>query len=174
MSPDRPSVENALVEARRRFDEERDKYNTIMNKTGVLLAVNAILISIVGSSTNITGEIRYAVLMPTIFSAAIALWLLRPQEFTYPGKRSMSKYYQEAKQEEDEFQEQWLDNYIDSADSHRSENESRLIYFKFSFWFAVIAISIYILNILFPTVPQVNIQLIMPIPSEPLLLLILL
>jgi len=105
---DFPGIEETLTEARRRFDNEESRRDSIEQKIGVILTADALLISL---GTLLLGEENQAQtlisLVPALVSALIGLFVIRPKDYSNPLKPA-DEYYGYARQESEDLHDTFL------------------------------------------------------------------
>lgn len=107
-----PGLEQALTEARRRFDNEESRRDNIERKIGIVVTVDALLISL-GSLFLESGEelLSAVTLTPALLSALVGLIVIRPKNYKNP-LRDPSEYYSYAGFEEEELHDKFLLSYM--------------------------------------------------------------
>lgn len=105
-------LEEALTEARRRFDNEEDRRDNIERKIGIVVTVDALLVSLGGLFLENTEELLSAItLTPALLSALVGLVVIRPKNYKNP-LRNPSEYYSYASFEEEELHDKFLLSYM--------------------------------------------------------------
>jgi len=107
-SDDFPGIEDTLVEARRRFDNEESRRDSIEQKIGIILTADALLISLGTLFLGETDRLQSLVtLAPALISALICLFVIRPKDYSNPLKPA-DEYYGYARQESEELYDAFL------------------------------------------------------------------
>jgi len=123
-----PGIEETLVEARRRFDNEESRRDSIERKIGIIITADALLISLGTLFLSEENQLQSIVcLAPALISALIGLFVIRPQEYSNPLK-SADEYYGYARQESEDLHDTFLLAYT-QAISHNVQRNSLKILF---------------------------------------------
>lgn len=105
---DFPGIEETLVEARRRFDNEESRRDSIEQKIGIIITADALLISLgtlfLGEENQLQSLISLA---PALISALIGLFVIRPKDYSNPLKPA-NEYYGYARQESEDLHDTFL------------------------------------------------------------------
>lgn len=118
------SLELALEEIRRRYDDEENRRNAIETKISGLLALDAILLSVVGVGSLIDSQQRILVVILLLLSAIIAWFGLKPQEYKRPIS-NVRDYVRFAQDSKEEFQSYFLEKYLVALHYNEKSNEKR-------------------------------------------------
>ena len=118
------TLELTLTEARRQYDDEERRRESVESKIGIVVTADALIVSF-GAALNQTIPLVSLVLalLPALCSAGYGLYTIRSQEYKRPGKEILnfhdySKYDSIPKQ-----QEQLLLDYERTADDNREKND---------------------------------------------------
>jgi hypothetical protein len=124
-----PSLSLALEEARNRYSDEEDRRRTIETKIGILVSVDAIIISLIFSFDSI--ETLPTVLTITLALASIlfGLYILWPRQYQCPGG-DIEDIFADAGREKADFEKQFLNDYRKAITSNSKENDGRYRIFK--------------------------------------------
>ncbi|WP_306056998.1 hypothetical protein [Natronococcus wangiae] len=128
-----PSLSKTLEEMRFRYNDEEDRKRSIGTKIGIVLTVNAIIISYVITIRELSALSKTVILLLAFASAASCLYALRPRRYSRPGE-SIDDLPYEAFQEPHEFDEQFIWDYHKAVKENTSVNNSLLCNFNLSFY----------------------------------------
>ena len=122
-----PTLELTLEEARRRFDDEELRRETVESKIGIVVTVDALLISF---GALVSQELHplalVLVLLPALASAGYGLHSIRSRDYDRPGKEidDFHEYGNEYDDVEAQRERHLLD-YEDSVKSNIERNERK-------------------------------------------------
>jgi len=103
-----PGIEDTLVEARRRFDNEESRRDSIEQKIGIILTADALLISLGTLFLGEKNQIQLLIsLLPALISALIGLFVIRPKNYSNPLKPA-NEYYGYARKESGDLHDTFL------------------------------------------------------------------
>ncbi|MFP9062571.1 hypothetical protein ACLI4R_18920 [Natrialbaceae archaeon A-chndr2] len=125
-----PSLGLTLQESRNLYEDEEDRRRTAETKIGILISLNAIVISIVASIEGIDGWWAISVIATALTSAAVGLYILWPQEYQRPGPDDINDIFADAQREQDDFQKQFINDYRAAISTNQDENDVRFTIFK--------------------------------------------
>lgn len=125
-----PSLSLALEEARNRYSDEEDRRRTVETKIGILVSIDAIIISVVSSLNGLGPITKTLSIFLAISSAAIGLYILWPRDYYRPGEE-IGEIFGDAQREKHEFEKQYLNDYTGSVASNIEENDERYRFFKY-------------------------------------------
>jgi len=123
-----PGLEQALTEARRRFDNEESRRDNMERKIGIVVTVDALLISL-GSLFLESGEelLSVVTLTPALLSALIGLVVIRPKNYKNP-LRDPSEYYSYAGFKEEELHDKFLLSYMSAIQYNGKLNHLKVLF----------------------------------------------
>jgi len=124
-----PSLSLALEEARNRYNDEEDRRRTIETKIGILVSVDAIIISLTASFGSIGTLLTVVVITLALTSILFGLYILWPREYHRPGG-DIEDIFADAGREKADFEKQFLNDYRDAISSNSEENDERYCIFK--------------------------------------------
>lgn len=124
-----PSLSQALEEARNRYEDEEDRRRTIETKIGILISIDAIVISVLASFGEIVTNSNLLALFFALSSAAIGLHILWPRDYDRPGV-DIEEIFGEAARETYEFEKQFLNDYRAAISTNIENNDDRYRVFK--------------------------------------------
>lgn len=140
------SIEYALEELRRRYDDEERRRVAVNAKANSLLALDAILISItngLGSFNEIPVIVAITLLL---LSGGITLLIVRSREYSRPLPE-VGKVYANAQQPHRQFCGAFAEAYEDSIRNNHSINERKYSRFRIGFYTTSIAVLVLALDI---------------------------
>ena len=117
-----PTRELTLEEARRRYDDEDRRRENVENKIGTVVTIDALIISLTGvfyQQMNLSQQSLIFVVLPSIVSAAIGLWVLRTRSYGRPGKKIEDFHEYAGMEYEDQVEKQLLDYEVTTSNNRR-------------------------------------------------------
>lgn len=105
-----PSLPLALKEVRRRYEDEEDRRSTVETKTGILISIDAIIISVVALFNGIGSRFTTTVIGLAIGSAIIGLYILWPRNYERPGP-NIGDIFGESQRDKHDFEKQFNNDY---------------------------------------------------------------
>lgn len=127
ISPDEfPTLELTLEEARRQYDDEETRRDTVENKIGIVVTVDALLISF-GALFNqgINPIILVIVLVPALVSAGLGLHAIRSRDYERPGKDIWNFYDYSDYDNAGDQREQLLLDYVRTTGKNKEKNDPK-------------------------------------------------
>lgn len=133
-----------LEEARRLFEQEKDRANTVETKILGLLAIDTILITVLSSIGNIGQVIKSIVILFAILSVVQAFRTLRSFEYKRPFSQphNITAYISLS---EKQFSFEVLMLYIESINHNKKVNARRYNHYRWGLWLAIFAITLFVL-----------------------------
>lgn len=127
ISPDDfPTLSLTLEEVRCRYDDEEGRRGIIESKIGIVVTVNALLISFSSVILDAHILLNLLILLPSLISAGLGLYTIRSRNFSRPGK-DIDDFYSYCDYESiSEQKEQHLLDYIVAIDENKSLNDEKL------------------------------------------------
>jgi len=144
--------ELTLEEARRRYDDEEQRRTSVESKTGTVVTIDALIISLTGifrQQMNLTQQSLVLVVLPAMVSAAIGLWVLRTRDYGRPGKK-IEDFHEYAEMTHEKQVEKQLLDYEVATSNNRWLTDRK--YANFDLCILLTALSL----ILILTIPFVN------------------
>lgn len=123
---DFPTLALTLEEARRKYDDEEARRETVENKIGIVVTVDALLISF-GALFNqgLNPLVLVVVLIPALVSAGFGLHAIRSRDYERPGKDIQDFHdYSEYDSEGDQREKLLLDYEI-TIESNKEVNDPK-------------------------------------------------
>jgi len=126
---DFPTLSTTLSEARERYNEEESRREAVESKIGIVITVDALIISLASIFQNISGLVVGLLLLPALASAGLGLYGIKSREYNNPGK-DIGDFYQYSKMGEKEQKDQLLLDYITSTTKNRERNNNKYCIFN--------------------------------------------
>lgn len=144
-----------LEEARRRDDAESSRSTVVESKIGTIVTIDALIISIMGAVSNISGVGRLISILPAILSAAIGLVALRRRKYRSPG-RAIDDFHEYLKLDFESQIDRLLKSYITTIEHNETLTNSKYRIFDWciilTFLSLVMVLVLVLVNGLFPTI----------------------
>ncbi|WP_126665152.1 hypothetical protein [Haloterrigena salifodinae] len=123
---DFPTLELTLEEARRRYDDEEARRDTVENKIGIVVTVDALLISF-GALFNqgLHPLVLVVVLVPALVSAGLGLHAIRSRDYERPGKDIWDFYNYSDYDDVGDQREQLLLDYVRTTGKNKEKNDPK-------------------------------------------------
>jgi len=119
-------IEETLVEARRRFDNEESRRDSIKQSIGIIVTADALLISLGTLFLDDGSQTQSLVsLAPALISALIGLFVIKPKYYLNPLEEA-DEYYNYVRQEPEYLYDTFLISYINSIRYNRSLNNLQI------------------------------------------------
>ena len=120
------TLELTLDEARRQYDDEESRREAVEGKIGIVVTVDALLISVVALfADTLNPFVRLVVLAPALASTVIGLYAIRSRHYDRPGKAIEDFHdYSEFENVGDQ-REQLLLDYVVSTVSNKGKNDPK-------------------------------------------------
>lgn len=121
-----PTRELTLEEARRRYDDEERRRESVESKIGTVVTIDAFIISLTGifyQQMNLSPQSLMFVVLPGMISAAIGLWVLRTRSYGRPGKKIEDFHEYAGMVYEDQVEKQLLDYEVTTSNNRRLNNK---------------------------------------------------
>lgn len=107
------SLDIALDEARRKYNEEEQRRTSIESKSSIVIGINALIASLVTAVTDDVMLILILLAVPITMSTVFGLKILQIQEYNRPGKETKD-FYQYSTKERAEVHDELLISYINA------------------------------------------------------------
>jgi len=121
-----PTLELTLEEARRQYDDEETRRDTVENKIGIVVTVDALLISFGALFNQGLHSILLAViLLPALVSAGLGLHAIRSRDYERPGKNIWDFYDYSEYDGVDSQREQLLLDYVRATGENKKKNDPK-------------------------------------------------
>lgn len=120
------TLELTLEEARRQYDDEEARRDTVENKIGIVVTVDALLISF-GALFNqgLHPLVLVAVLIPALVSAGLGLHAIRSRDYERPGKNIWDFYDYSEYDDIGAQREQLLLDYVRTTGMNKEKNDPK-------------------------------------------------
>ena len=121
-----PSLELTLKEARRQYDDEEIRRDTVENKIGIVVTVDALLISF-GALFNqgLPSLLLVVILIPALVSAGLGLHAIRSRNYERPGKNIWDFYDYSEYDDVGAQREQLLLDYVSATSGNKKKNDPK-------------------------------------------------
>jgi len=121
-----PTLDLTLEEARRQYDDEETRRDTVENKIGIVVTVDALLISF-GALFNqgLHPLALVAILLPALVSAGLGLHAIRSRDYERPGKNIWDFYDYSEYDNADAQREQLLLDYVRTTGKNKEKNDPK-------------------------------------------------
>jgi hypothetical protein len=121
-----PSLELTLKEARRQYDDEEIRRDTVENKIGIVVTVDALLISF-GALFNqgLPSLLLVVILIPALVSAGLGLHAIRSRDYERPGKNIWGFYDYSEYDDVGAQREQLLLDYVSATSGNKKKNDPK-------------------------------------------------
>lgn len=140
---DFPTLGLTLEEARRTYDDEERRRDTVENKIGIVVTVDALLISFGALFSDLHILALALVLAPALISAGLGLYTIRSRDYKRPGK-DIDDFYQYSEYDDIDVQEeQLLLDYSDTILTNKEMNKAKFT--RFNYCIALTFLSILLL-----------------------------
>lgn len=134
-----PSLSIALEEARRRFDQEKQRRNSLESKASIVIGADALIVALATSFLNVHVFLLLAILILAMASAYFSLQVLELQQYARAGKE-IDDFVQYAKESPSEATKQLLISYINATERNRRKNSDKVTAFTRSYYATFFAI----------------------------------
>jgi nitrogen fixation-related uncharacterized protein len=125
------TLELTLEEARRQYDDEERRRAAVENKIGIVVTVDALLISFGALfSQDLHLFLLVLVMAPALASAGIGLYAIRSRDYERPGKDIWDFHDYSAFDDEDNQREQLLLDYETTTGGNKEKNDPKFSYFN--------------------------------------------
>jgi len=141
-----PGIEETLAEARRRYDNEEDRRSSIEHKIGIIIAVNALLISVgTGLSENGRQLLSVITLSPSLLSALIGIYIIKPKDYWNPLK-SPNEYYGYARKDPKDLHDTFLLAYIQAIGYNQKLNQLKMSLLKICTYLTFVSLALVVMS----------------------------
>lgn len=131
---DFPSLTITLEEARRRYDEEGQRNNSLESKTSMLIGINALIISLASAFLEQGPIVTGFIVLPALFSTYLGLRILEIRDYGRPGKE-IGEFYKYAKFDPPAaLKDRLLVSYMETVEENKSKNDEKVDDFTVSYW----------------------------------------
>lgn len=124
-----PSLSLALDEAHKRYQDAEDRRRTVETKIGIIVSINAIIISIVASLGGFHPWGLTAIILLALASAGVGMYVLWPEAYERPGS-DIEHIFGDAQMKPYEFEKQLVNDYREATSSNQQKNDDRYLFFK--------------------------------------------
>jgi multisubunit Na+/H+ antiporter MnhG subunit len=120
------TLELTLEEARRQYDDEETRRDTVENKIGIVVTVDALLISFGALFNRGPSSLALVViLLPALVSAGLGLHAIRSRDYERPGKNIWNFYDYSEYDRSDAQREQLLLDYVRTTGKNKEKNDPK-------------------------------------------------
>lgn len=140
-----PSLSIALEEARRNYDTEQSRKSNIEVKIGTIIAVDALVISIVSVFGTMYIPTRLAILIPVVIAIGFALQAFSSREYLKPGP-PVDELFGAARNDIMNTQKNFIQNYRQAIKHNAQRNSDRMKTLKKCFWLTVFSVFLLLLS----------------------------
>ncbi|WP_330633578.1 hypothetical protein [Halocatena halophila] len=144
---DFPTLKLTLEEARRQYDDEERRRDAVENKIGIVVTVDALLISfgaLFGKEFH--PLLIVVVLGPALASAGLGLYAIRSRDYKRPGKHIRDFHDYSTFDNEDIQREQLLLDYEATTGSNKGKNNPKFSYFNWCIILTFISLMLVLLT----------------------------
>jgi nitrogen fixation-related uncharacterized protein len=128
---DFPTLELTLGEARRQYDDEERRRAAVENKIGIVVTVDALLISFGALfGQDLHPLLLVLVMAPALASAGLGLWAIRSRDYGRPGKHIRDFHDYSDFDDENGQREQLLLDYETTTGNNQKMNDPKFTYFN--------------------------------------------
>ena len=128
-----PSLDVALEEVRESYDVEQSRKSNIEVKIGGVVAVNALLISVITAVDSVGFLTAVIVSLPALVSTGLGLLALRSREYAKPGPEP-DDIFGYARQDKPNSQKDFIQNYRQAIKQNHQRNNERMGTLTTCFW----------------------------------------
>lgn len=146
---DFPTLELTLEEARRKYDDEERRREAVENKIGIVVTVDALLISFgILVSQSLNPIMTIFVFFPALVSAGLGLYTIRSRDYDRPGKNIVdfhdySDYDKIAAQ-----QEKHLLDYELTIESNKKTNDPKYSAFNYCIVLTFVSLALLLISLI--------------------------
>lgn len=128
---DFPTLELTLEEARRQYDDEERRRAAVENKIGIVVTVDALLISFGALfGQDFHPLLLVLVMVPALASAGLGLWAIRSRDYDRPSKHIRDFHDYSDYDDNDTQREQLLLDYETTTGENKKKNDPKFSYFN--------------------------------------------
>ena len=121
-----PTLGLTLEEARRQYDDEETRRDTVENKIGIVVTVDTLLISFSTLfNQGLHPILLIGILLPALFSAGLGLHAIRSRDYERPGKNIWDFYDYSEYDGMDSQREQLLLDYVRATGENKKKNDPK-------------------------------------------------
>jgi len=128
-----PSLDVALGEVRESYDIEQSRKSNIEVKIGGVVAVNALLISVITAVDTVGIPTAVIISLPAIVSTGLGLLALRSREYAKPGPEP-DEIFGYARRDKPNSQKDFIQNYRQAIKQNHLRNNERMGTLTTCFW----------------------------------------
>ena len=128
-----PSLDVALDEIRKSYDVEQARKSNIEVKTGGIVGINALLISVVSTVGTVGFAASVIILLPALSSTVLGLVTLRPRQYTKPGPEP-NEIFAYARRDKTNSHKDFIQNYRKAINQNHETNNDRMGTLTICFW----------------------------------------
>lgn len=128
-----PSLDVALEEIRESYDVEQSRKSNIEVKIGGVVAVNALLISVITAVDTVAFPTAVIVSLPALVSTGLGLLALRSREYAKPGPEP-DDIFAYARRDKPNSRKDFIQNYRQAIKKNHRRNNERMGTLTTCFW----------------------------------------
>jgi hypothetical protein len=125
-----PTLELTLEEARRQYDDEERRRAAVENKIGLVVTVDALLISFGALFSRESPLLLFIMLAPALVSAGLGLYAIRSREYNRPGKHIRDFHEYSQYDDVGDQREQLLLDYETTTGRNKEKNDPKFEVFN--------------------------------------------
>jgi hypothetical protein len=125
-----PTLELTLEEARRQYDDEERRRAAVENKIGLVITVDALLISFGALFSRESPLLLFIMLAPALVSAGLGLYAIRSREYNRPGKHIRDFHEYSQYDDVGDQREQLLLDYETTTGRNKEKNDPKFEVFN--------------------------------------------
>lgn len=138
---DFPTLELTLEEARRQYDDEERRRTAVENKIGIVVTVDALLISFGAIFVQDLHPILLILVMaPALISSGLGLWAIRSRDYDRPGKHIRDFHDYSKFKDDDSQREQLLLDYETTTGENKKKNDPKFKYFNWCIFLTFVSL----------------------------------
>jgi len=145
-----PSLDVALKEVRESYDIEQSRKSNIEVKIGGIVAVNALLISMITVVNTMEFPTSVIVSLPALVSTGLGLLALRSREYAKPGPEP-DDIFGYARLDKSNSQKDFIQNYRQAIKQNYQKNNERMRTLTICFWLTgtafLLVVSVPVINL---------------------------
>lgn len=128
-----PSLDVALEEIRESYDVEQSRKSNIEVKIGGVIAINALLISVIIVVDTMELPTTVIVSLPALVSTGLGLLALRSREYAKPGPEP-NEIFGYARRDKADLRKDFIQNYRQAIKQNHRRNNERMRTLTTCFW----------------------------------------
>jgi hypothetical protein len=142
---DFPALTITLEEARKRYQDEERRQNSVESKTSMLTGINVLIISLTTAFFEQNIFLIGIIILPALVSAYLGLRILQIRSYDRPAK-NIDDFYQYAKQKPAEVEDTLLNSYIGTTSKNKSRNDEKVENFKTAYLLTMFSLTLIVIT----------------------------